>query len=81
MLEQDETPMKYEQIDQIVPDISLREDAKDNLDCFGEFSKNDKICTNYCSFSIRCAIELAQNPRIDILDHLLTLDFFPAKMH
>jgi len=73
--------MKFEPIDQTVQDISLREDSKDNLDCFGEFSKTDKICTNYCSFSIRCAVELSQNPRIDILDHLLTLDFFPAKIN
>ncbi|MFH1156445.1 MAG: hypothetical protein V1793_21770 [Pseudomonadota bacterium] len=73
--------MKFEQIDQRIIDPSVQADSRDNLDCFGEYSKGDAVCTKYCAISIRCAIEHDQNPRVDILDHLLTLDFFPAKMH
>ncbi len=73
--------MKFELFDYKMADDTLQEDSKDNLDCFGEFSKKDKICTTYCSFSIKCAVEHSQNPRIDILEHLLTLDFYPAKVH
>ncbi|MCP4114981.1 MAG: hypothetical protein GY737_06155 [Desulfobacteraceae bacterium] len=73
--------MKFNQTNQVIADDSVIEDSSDNLDCFGEFSKEDKICTTYCSYSIRCAIEQSQNPRVDILDHILTMDFFPAKIH
>jgi len=66
-------------IDQIHPKDKkhgLREDVIDELDCFGEFDKNDRICTKYCGVSIRCAIERTQNPKVDILDHILEMDFY-----
>lgn len=73
--------MKFKEDYQPVVADPLLDDSRDNLECFGEYSKHDKICTEYCGASIRCAIEHQQNPRIDILDHLLTLDFYPAKMN
>jgi hypothetical protein len=73
--------MKFEQIDPKIIDTTVLADSRDNLACFGEYSKADAVCTRYCAIAIRCAIEHSQNPRVDILDHLLTLDFFPAKIH
>lgn len=73
--------MKFELIDQRIVNESVLPDSRDNLECFGDFSKTNKICMNYCAACIRCAIEHSQNPKIDILDHLLTLDFFSAKIH
>jgi hypothetical protein len=73
--------MKFKRIDQEPGDTSVRADSMDNLECFGEYSKGDAVCTRYCAMAIRCAVEHDQNPRIDLLDHLLTLDFFPAKIH
>ncbi len=74
--------MKFdrEEIERIIPDQFLREDSEDELACFGEFSNKDIICTEYCSASIRCAIEHNQNPKTDIFEHLLNLNFFPAKI-
>lgn len=74
--------MKFyeEEIDQIIQNRMMEEDSEDELECFGEFSKKDIICTKYCSASIRCAIEHNSNPKIDIFEHLLNLDLFPAKM-
>jgi hypothetical protein len=76
-----EYKMKFIDTDDILVDDSAIDDSRDDLECFGEFSRDDKICTTYCSCSIRCAIEQSQNPRVDIFDHILTLDFFPARMH
>ncbi len=74
--------MKFyeEDIEQILQNKILKEDSEDELECFGEFSKNDIICTHYCSASIRCAIEHNSNPKLDLFEHLLNLNFFPAKM-
>ena len=57
----------------------LRTDSVDDLECFGEFSRSDKVCTNYCSCSIQCAIEQSQNPGVDYLDHIMNLQFYPAR--
>ena len=73
--------MKLIEIDEIETDNSAMEDAVDDLECFGEFSRDDKICTTYCSCSIQCAIEQSHNPRVDFLDHILTLDFYHATIH
>ncbi|MEA1967713.1 MAG: hypothetical protein U9N77_05800 [Thermodesulfobacteriota bacterium] len=71
--------MKIKQIKQKNTDSSLKEDLKedslDDLDCFGEFDKNERICVKYCGVSIRCAIEKIHNPKIDILDHIMELEF------
>ena len=58
-----------------------RVDSIDDLECFGEFSRNDKVCTNYCSCSIQCAIEQNQNPGIDFFDQILNLNFYPARIN
>ncbi|MEA2059381.1 MAG: hypothetical protein U9P10_02435 [Thermodesulfobacteriota bacterium] len=66
-------------IDQIHPKDKkhgLKEDVIDELDCFGEFDKNDRICTRYCGVSIMCAIERTQNPKMDIFDHIVEMDFY-----
>jgi len=74
--------MKFyeEEIDQIIQTEMMKEDSEDELECYGEFSQKDIICTKYCSASIRCAIEHNRNPKLDIFEHLLNLDFFPARM-
>ena len=66
--------MKFEPTDtdhDIIMENSPMEDSVDNLECFGEFCKEDRMCTKYCAYSIRCAVEQSQNPKIDIFDHLL----------
>lgn len=73
--------MKFYESGQFVPDGELVEDSRDSLDCFGEFNKNHIICTKYCSESISCAIEHSQNPGIDILEHILTMDIYQARMN
>ncbi len=74
--------MKFyeDEIEQIIQNRVLKEDSEDELECFGEFSRTDIICTKYCSASIRCAIERNRNPKFDLLEHLLNLNAFPAKM-
>lgn len=73
--------MKFNETNHMIADYPAMEDSRDDLDCFGEFSKEDKVCTTYCSCSICCAIEQSQNPRFDVLDHILTMDFYPIRTH
>ena len=73
--------MELKQIKQNIAHEFLQDDSNDELDCFGEFNKYNKVCTKYCSTSIKCVIEKSQNPKIDILEHILNLNFFPARMH
>ncbi|SLM30017.1 conserved hypothetical protein [Desulfamplus magnetovallimortis] len=73
--------IKFYQNDDFFMDDDLPDDSRDCLDCFGEFSRQNTICTKYCSDSIRCAIEHHQNPAIDILEHILEMEFFPARMN
>ena len=76
--------MKFERFENafkndLVNDRTL-DDSQDNLDCFGEFCKTDEVCTHYCAAAIQCAVEHTHNPRIDLFDELLTLNYFPARM-
>ncbi|MBF0111758.1 MAG: hypothetical protein HQK64_08775 [Desulfamplus sp.] len=73
--------MKFYQNDQFILDGELIEDSRDILDCFGEFNKNNIICTKFCSDSISCAIEHGQNPNFDILEQILTMDIYQARMN
>lgn len=68
--------LKIDQIHHKDKKHGLREDVIDELDCFGEFDKNDRICTKYCGVSIRCAIERTENPKMDILDHIMEMDCY-----
>ena len=38
-------------------------------DCFGEYNKKNKLCSTYCSISIRCCVMRAKNPKIDIFEN------------
>jgi len=58
---------------------SSRDDSLDMPDCFGEFDKSDKICSHHCSTSLRCIAEQISNPKVDILDKLINLEYYPLK--
>ncbi|MGD9732038.1 MAG: hypothetical protein AB7U45_07630 [Desulfamplus sp.] len=73
--------MKFYHDDQFVFDGELIEDSRDSLDCFGEFNKNNIICTKYCSDSISCAILHSNSDDFDLLDHILTMNIYPARMN
>jgi hypothetical protein len=71
--------MKTRQIKNIYIKNSLN-DSLDLPDCFGEFDKADKICFNHCSVPLKCIAEKINNPKIDILDKLINLEYYPLKM-
>jgi hypothetical protein len=39
-------------------------------ECFGDYDKNDSLCSKYCVLRLRCAIEQDNNIRSEILDEL-----------
>lgn len=46
----------------------------ENEECFGEYNKNDPLCSNYCALRLRCAIEQDNNIRNELLEELFTSD-------
>ncbi len=73
--------MKFKRLEDMFIDDDLKEDSRDQLDCFGEFNCTDRLCTCYCADCISCAIEHSQNPSIDLYEHILAMDFFPARIN
>ena len=73
--------MEVKQLDQILVDHNVRQDALDIPDCFGEFNKKNKLCATYCSISIRCCILQNKQPKLDILEKLLINNQYAIKLH
>ncbi len=66
---------------QIFIKSSMKKDTIDTPDCFGEFNKKNKLCSTYCSISIKCCIMHSNHPKIDILEKLLIHNEYAAKPH
>jgi hypothetical protein len=73
--------MKIKQLGQIIVDTSGKRDSIDTPDCFGEYNKTNKLCSGYCSISIKCCILNNKNPKIDILEKLLIHNQSTVKPH
>lgn len=41
------------------------------LGCFGDYSKDHPLCSKHCVLRLRCAIELEQNMRMELLEDLM----------
>ena len=72
--------MEIKQLDQILINNSTEKDALDIPDCFGDFNKKNKLCSKYCSISIRCCILHNKSPKIDILEKLLIHNQYAIKL-
>jgi len=73
--------MEIKQLSRILVGSTVRKDSIDIPDCFGEYSKKNKLCSTYCSISIRCCVMRARNPKIDIFEKLLLHNDYAAKPH
>jgi hypothetical protein len=73
--------MEIKQLDQIFPNHMPKKDSIDIPDCFGEFNKTNKLCSTYCTISIKCCILHNKLPKIDILEKLLIHNQYAVKLH
>lgn len=73
--------MEIKKLEQIIIKTSIKQDSIDIPDCFGEFSKKNKLCVKYCSISIRCCVMRSRNQKIDILEKLLRHNHYAIKMN
>jgi len=73
--------MVIKKLDQILINNSFKEDTIDTPDCFGEFNKTSKLCSKYCSISIKCCIMHHKSPKLDILEKLLTHNQYAIKLN
>jgi len=76
-----EKNMEMKHLEQILMTDSPKEDSIDTPDCFGEYDKKSKLCSTYCSISISCCVLHTRNPKIDILEKLLTHNHYAVKPH
>lgn len=72
--------MEIKQLDQIFSNNAIKKDSIDIPDCFGDFNKKNKLCSKYCSISIRCCVLSNKNPKIDILEKLLIHNQYAVKL-
>ncbi len=72
--------MKIKQIKQIINN-SLKIDSIDTADCFGEFNQKNKLCSQHCSVAIKCCVRHNKNPKIDIMEQLLTHNHYAIKLN
>lgn len=66
---------------QKIEKTSKRKDTTDIPDCFGDFNKENKLCFEYCSISIRCCVLHSKYPKVDILEKLLSHNQYAIKQH
>ncbi|MBU0987263.1 MAG: hypothetical protein KKH68_08430 [Proteobacteria bacterium] len=51
-----------------------------HVGCFGNFNIMDPICKKFCALSLRCAIDLDQNSKIELLEDLMFNDDLVMKI-
>lgn len=73
--------MEIKQLDHIAFNDLRRKDSLDTPDCYGEFNKKNKLCSKYCSISIKCCILHNKHPKVDILEKLLIHNHYAIKLH
>jgi hypothetical protein len=73
--------MEIKQLDRIFPNQMPKKDSMDIPDCFGEFNKTNKLCSTYCTISIKCCVLHNKLPKIDILEKLLIHNQYAIKLH
>lgn len=43
----------------------------EQAECFGDYDKNNPLCSNHCALRLRCAIEQDNNMRSELLEELI----------
>ena len=56
-------------------------DSLDTPECFGEFSKTNRMCHTHCAVSIQCCLMHSVHPKIDLFEKLLIHNQFAPKPH
>ncbi len=52
----------------------------EHIECYGNFSKTDPICTRLCAVNLRCAIEGDEQDRMEILEDLVASEVMFMKI-
>lgn len=52
----------------------------EQAECFGDYDRNNPLCSNYCVLRIRCAIEQDNNMRNELLEELFASEGTSVKL-
>lgn len=56
-------------------------DSMDTPECFGEFTKTNRMCHTYCAVSIQCCLMRSIHPKTGLLEKLLIHNEYAPKPH
>lgn len=56
-------------------------DSIDTPDCFGEYSKKNRLCNHYCAVALTCCIYKGKNPKLDVIERLLIQNQYAVKLN
>jgi hypothetical protein len=73
--------MEIKQSTRLIMTDTGKKDALDIPDCYGEYNKKSKLCSTYCSISIKCCVMRTRHPKVDILEKLLLHNDYAVKPH
>ena len=73
--------MEIKQLDELLEEHLMKKDSVYIPDCFGDFNKKNKLCSTYCSLSIKCCVLHQKNPRIGLLERLLNTNQYAVKLN
>ena len=66
-------------LDRMLEQEEVKDDSMDMPDCFGDYDKDNKLCSKYCAISIKCCVMHTQHPKVDILEKLLIYNDYSVK--
>ncbi len=56
-------------------------DSMDTPECFGEYTKTNRICQTYCAVSIQCCLMRSIHPKTGLFEKLLIHNQYAPKPH
>lgn len=65
----------------MITDGHEKQDSLDTPECFGEFSKTNRLCLTYCAVSITCCLIRSTHPKTGLLEKLLIHNQYAPKPH
>gem|GEM_PF-716945 len=56
-------------------------DSLDTPECFGEFTKTNRMCHTYCAVSIQCCLMHSIHPKVGLFEKLLIHNKYAPNPH
>ncbi len=68
-------------INSYIAELWIKYDSIDIPECFGSFSKREKVCRGYCGLAMKCCVLKGFHPGAELLDMILNQPEPSDKFH